>query len=128
MKHISLAAALLVCTVAQAAQPPLPGAHAHYAVLTADWDGPAPFASVDVVYGPRESIRGQEYLWWQLQVRKENDPKSAPLMTLRTLSSRDPLADSPEPMKVERYILRIPATGETLEYRDIHTTSALLPA
>ena len=78
-----------------AADSPAPGMHAHYAVLTADWDGPPPFAAVDVVYGPRETVRGQECQWWQLELRKENDPKTTPLLSLRILSLRDPLGDRP---------------------------------
>lgn len=113
---------------AQAVESPKPGTHAHYAALTADWDGPAPFAAVDVVYGPREQVRGRECVWWQLEVRKDADVKTEPMFSLRVLSDADPVADRAGPIMIERYILRIPSAGETLEYRDVHSGSALLPA
>jgi len=117
----------LVSQAVVAADAPAPGTHAHYAVLTADWDGPAPFAAVDIVYGPKEQVRGRECQWWQMELRKENDLKSTPLMAIRVLGSRDPPGDASEPMRVERYVLNVPAAGQVLEYRDVHGGGGLLP-
>ncbi len=111
-----------------ASQPPGPGSHAHFAVLTGEWRVPAPFASVDMVYGPREVVNGTEFVWWQLQARREPDPKSPPMFTLRALTDADPLADGRPPLLFHRYILQFPGTQQVLEYRDIHSGHALLPA
>ncbi len=114
---------------------PPPGAHGHYLVLTGKTHTPPPFASVDIVYGPREPVDGAEGVWWQLEVRaepkegatKEGEARPLPLFRLRALTSRDPLDSSAEPIRFARYILRIDAAGEALEYRDLHTGRALLP-
>ncbi|MBN1422394.1 MAG: hypothetical protein JXP34_26700 [Planctomycetes bacterium] len=103
---------------------PAPGTHAHYRVLTAQPHTPPPFDVVDVVYGPREG----DGVWWQLSVRKKDDGQGEPILRLRALTPGDPLAGGSAPRRFDRYILRIPETGETLDYRDVHTKRALLPA
>ncbi|MBI4606208.1 MAG: hypothetical protein HY721_29935 [Planctomycetes bacterium] len=129
---ISLALFAILAT-AHAQSPPAPGTHGHYLVLTGKTHAPAPFASVDVVYGPREKLAaGREALWWELSARprapegKEAEAQ-APLFRLRVLTRRDPLASPAEPLDFLRYVLRLDRTGETLEYRDVRTGRALLP-
>lgn len=107
---------------------PEPGTHAHYLMLTATPHATPPVVAVDVVYGPREEVKGTRYVWWRLEGRMADDFKAEPLFSLRALTSRDPLAHTTEALDFERYILRIHSTTETLEYRDIHTGRALLPA
>jgi len=118
---MTTAIAVFACALAAG---PVPGTHAHYRVLTAQPDIAPPFHVVDVVYGPREG----KAVWWQLSVRKEDDGKGEPIFRLRALTSRDPLSGGSAPPRIDRYILRIPETGETLEYGDVHTKRALLPA
>ncbi len=49
-------------------------------------------------------------------------------MVLRALTSVDPLAGKAQPAQFLRYLLKVPATGESLEYCDRHGGRALLPA
>lgn len=122
---------------------PEPGRHGHFLVLTGKTHAPPPFASVDIVYGPREEVDGATWLWWELSARAESSVDSQPLFRLRALTSRDPLAPrtaptgpaasgpavsaAAAPIAFRRYVLGIEATGERLEYRDVHTPRALLP-
>ena len=96
------------------------GTRGVYAVLTAEWDAPPPVQEVIVTYGPRERDR----VWWQLEVKKEKGV--SPLLVLRGLTDRDPMAEAGE-AGFERYVLKIPETGQVLEYRDVHSGKALLP-
>ena len=112
------------CVGGLAVEAPAPGAHGHYAVLTATPHEPPPVAAVDVVYGPREQVDGVEHLWWQLEVRADDDFQCEPLLQLRGLTREDPLREVGEPLFFARYILRIPATGETLDYRAVRTDRA----
>lgn len=105
---------------------PEPGTHGHYAVLTGKVNTPPPFEVVDIVYGQRERIDGVEGVWWQLSASAKQDDQD-PIFVLRALTSRDPLSVSTDPLDFLRYILHIPATDETYEYRDIHSDIALLP-
>ena len=107
---------------------PAPGTHGHFLVLTGKTSTPPPFSAVDIVYGPRERSGGLELFWWQLSVvpaAKEGEAK--PLFRLRGLTACDPLAWPAVPVGFERYILKLEATGETLEYQDIHTGRGLMP-
>src|SRR5512139_3544638 len=106
----------LQCASVSGAAPalsPEPGTIARYAVLTGKVSAPPPFAGVDLVYGPREDGG----LWWQLSVRPAAKEGEAPppLFRLRILSAADPAADRGPgaSLGVRRYVLRIPATGET---------------
>jgi hypothetical protein len=92
--------------------------------------GGVPFNRVDITYGLTQRIEelGAPYAQtWQLDIRAEDDPASEPLVQVRGLTSRDPLADMNEPVVYYRYQIRIPSTGEAYDYRDIHTKRALLP-
>lgn len=106
---------------------PEPGLHAHYAVLTCGKDAAAPFAAVDFVYGPREMVAGQPCLWWQVEVRTEDNHQAQPLFRLQACTARDPLVRSPDPLQFRRYLLHVPETSEALEYRNVHTGEPLLP-
>ena len=106
---------------------PEPGSHGHYAVLTCGRDAAAPFAAVDLSYGPRETIAGQPCVWWQLQVRAEDKAEAPPLFQLQACTNRDPLIRSAEPLQFRRYLLHIPETSEALEFRNVHTGEPLLP-
>ncbi|MBN2474069.1 MAG: hypothetical protein JXB62_05655 [Pirellulales bacterium] len=107
---------------------PAPGTHGHYAVLTATPHRPPPFLAVDLRYGPREDVEGTPHVWWQLEVRAEERPESAPLFQLRALTQEDPVQADDQPLHFVRYLLRIPETGETLEYRTTRFGRALLPS
>lgn len=114
-----LLAAASICFAA----PPL--THGHYRVLTADPEAPAPFAAVDFAYGPAGAEAG---VAWQVSVFKENQPGQTPLMEWRAVTSRDPLADSADPLEFFSHQLRIPETGEAYAYVNVHTGRPLLPA
>ncbi len=107
---------------------PAPGTHGHYAVLTATPHQAAPLAAVDVVYGPREDVGGNSHFWWQLEVRAKDSADAVPMFQLRALTREDPLQPATEGLHFARYLLRIPETGETLEYRDACSSQPLLPA
>ncbi len=102
---------------------PEPGTHGHYSVLTCKVNTPPPFQVVDFVYGPYEN----DSIWWQLAVKASEDDES-PLFVLRALTSSDPLTTDTENLKFHRYILSIPAKDDILEYVNINTESALIPA
>lgn len=106
---------------------PAPGTHGHYAVLTATPDQPPPFAAVDILYGPREQVEGASCLWWQLEVRTKDASGAPTLLQLRALTREDPLQEAARPLHFSRYLLRIPETGEALEYRTARSTDPLLP-
>jgi hypothetical protein len=104
------------------------GTHLRYLVLTTQHDTRPPFPAVDFIYGPQEKIGHVVYRWWQLQARTDTDLNSAPLFVLRGLTSADPLAAGRQPLLFARYLLKLPTTGECLDYRDCHSGQALLPA
>jgi hypothetical protein len=109
--------------------PPAPGTHGHYAVLTATPHQAAPFAAVDFLYGPREDVKGTSHVWWQLAVRAKDSADAPPLFQVRALTREDPLQANATAgsLHFSRYLLRIPETGETLEYRAARLPEALLP-
>ena len=128
MKSYPLLACLLWTIAACcAADEPVRGAHGHYAVLTATPHERAPFASVDVRFGPREKIDGVEHLWWQLDIRSDEAHDGPLMVQVRALTRGNPLADDWKSLKFARYIVRIPGESRPLEYRDVHTGKALLP-
>jgi hypothetical protein len=104
------------------------GDRARYLVLTGRNRTPPPFGSVDFIYGPRETVGAANGQWWELEARKEPDQTGVPLFQLRGLTEEDPLAPRSRPLQFVRYQLRLPETAETLEYRDVHSGQALLPA
>lgn len=98
---------------------------ARYLALTALPHTPPPFVSADFIFGPPEKTGAQAGQWWQLEAR--TNQAAPPLFQLRALTDGNPLDPPARPIKFKRYILRLPATGETLDYRDVHTGDALLP-
>ncbi|HOA72968.1 MAG TPA: hypothetical protein PL151_19150 [Phycisphaerae bacterium] len=125
MKPVSISLYVLTSIVLPAAAAVPPGTHARFLSLTCKPRTAPPFAVVDVTYGPNEAIDGQVGVWWQLEAR--TDPDAEPLFQLQALTNRDPLRGTAEPLSFHRYILHLPATNETLEYRNVHTGRALLP-
>lgn len=121
---VVLCGVILVCAGASGGE----GSAGEYALLTAEEGVPGPFEEVAMVYGPRETVGGVACVWWQLEVRKKRGVGVPAVLVLRALTSGDPLGESGEGIRFERYIVRLPETGETLEYRDVHTGRALLPA
>jgi len=106
---------------------PEPGAQGNYFVLSAGQNQPPPFGSVSFTRGRVEKIGAARYQWWQLEVRKELNFEGTPMLTVRALTQIDPLVGPTNVLHFQRYQLKLPATGEWLEYRDIHTQRALLP-
>ncbi len=106
---------------------PTPGKHGHYAALTCKSGTPAPFAAVDLVYGPIEQVGGASFVWWQLEVHGGGEGAAEPLLQLQALTSHDPLSAPTQALTFQRYVLTIPETGETLEYRNVRSGRALLP-
>ncbi len=115
----------LAAPVAHASPPP--GTLGHYRALPGEPDAKVPFDAVDIVYGPPSDEGGSPGVAWQLTVHEAHDSKGPPLMELRAVTTRDPLADSPEPLVFLRYQVSIPAAREVFEYRNVHTGTALLP-
>lgn len=103
------------------------GIRARYLVLTAQPHTPPPFVAVDVVWGPAvtQPARGQ---WWQLEIRTNADQATPPMVVIRALTHTEPLSTPADQLQFSRYLVRVPALGETLDYRNRHTDSALLPA
>ncbi len=95
----------------------------HYLVLSGNVNLGAPFASVDFISGPVEKVGKKNCHWWELSVPNE----AGPLFRVRVLSANEPF-DKQGAGEIERYQLQIPATGEVLEYREINSGKALLPA
>jgi hypothetical protein len=89
-----------------------------------------PIATVVVAYGAEELVlqADRPYRWWQIELRAETNLEATPLVQVRALTSEDPLTEARGSLRFARYQLRIPETGETLEFRDVHTGQALLPA
>ncbi len=117
----------LMSTAINFNQFPEPGTYGRYAVLTCKVNTAPPFEIVDFIYGPHEVIDDKVFLWWQLEARSKEDDE-IPIFRLRALTSYDPLSKSPGKYGFQRYILDIPKTRETLEYKDVHKGTALLPA
>lgn len=126
-KGILSAAAVLGFAAALHAEGPSPGTRGHYAVLSGTTRVAPPVAVVDILSGPVESAGGREAVWWQLEARAQDAAAAEPLFQIQALTSRHPLANADQPLDFHRYLLRLPATGEALEYRNIHTKRALLP-
>lgn len=66
---------------------------------------------------------------WELTVRTDEDAEQ-PLMQLRAVTSPEPWLPDRGPLTFFHYQLRIPETGETLEYRNVNArrpANALLP-
>jgi len=118
---------LILAAPAGNAVPPAPGTVGHYAVLTCRVDTLPPIGSVDIICGPREDVGNTTSVWWQLDIRANEDTNTAPLVQVRALTDCLPLAGGNGPLRFERYLVRIPQAGETLEYRNIHTGRAWLP-
>jgi hypothetical protein len=118
---------LIVAAPAGNEAPPAAGTVGHYAVLTCRVDTPPPIGFVDIICGPREDVGNTACVWWQLDIRANEDTNTAPLVQIRALTDRMPLVGGDVPLRFERYLVRFPQAGETLEYRNIHTGRALLP-
>ena len=103
------------------------GTHAKFAVLSSDPERAAPFAAVDVTYGPTERVRGEPHQWFQLDVHGSIDRSTPPLCILRILATGDPLHWSAPELRYARYLLRLPTSNETIEYQDARSDGALLP-
>ncbi len=100
---------------------------ARYRVLTAKKHAAPPFEVVEFAYekGPTTADKACS---WQLTVRAREQGNDPPLMQLRSVTSRDPLVESGEPLAFETYVLHVPSAGETIDYRNVHTGKALLPS
>lgn len=118
---------------AQGFSAPATGTRLSFRVLSTQAEVAPPIATVDFIYGPSEptgrrsqgaSSNGQ---WWQLEIRTNADASTLPQCIVRGLTSADPLAGR-QKVQFSRYQLRLPGTGEALEYVDLHSGSALLPA
>ncbi len=130
--HISVGS-LPILLVAASFAAPAPGTRLSYRVLSARSETPPPFVAVDFIYGPKEPTGHRHQgvpsygQWWQLEIRTNADAGTLPQCVVRGLTSTDPLARGPK-LSFHRYQLRIPETGEALEYVDVHSGAALLPA
>jgi hypothetical protein len=102
---------------------PEPGTRLHYLVLSGKTEVPPPFASVDIIYGPREN--GAR--WSQMEIRAQAAVTNAPYCTIRGLTATDPLSDKASAWDFLRYQLRTSETNHPLEYVDVHSGKALLP-
>jgi hypothetical protein len=122
---------VMLSTVMLAATPPptdagpRPRTLARYAVLTCKPDTLPPFETVDLSYSPTEAAESAAASWFQIQGRtKEADID--PALEIQMLIGHDPLRTDQD-VPILRYLVRVPETGEALEYRNMHTRRALLP-
>ncbi len=118
---------LLVLAVAQTSLAAPPGTQGEYLVLTAKHNQPPPFGMVRITSGPVEHAGRVQGQWLQMDIATVPGTNT-PLLQLRLLASGNLLEKGTNGLQVVRYLLRIPETGELLEYRNIHTSQALLPA
>jgi hypothetical protein len=118
-----------IALAAEASDPTPPaGTRLRYLVLTTKNHTPPPFAAVDVLLGPAETLgKGAPGRWWRLEVRTNAAQETLPQFQLRCLTSASPLAGPKRPLRCGRYQLSLPATGERLDYRNRRTDLALLP-
>ncbi len=94
----------------------------YYRVLPCDERAGPPFNAVSFAYGP--AVEGG--VLWQLEVRKEDDPASAPLFALRGVTAGEPLGrERLTPPQFVRYALRI--GDKAWDYRDAVTGKAAVP-
>jgi len=120
---------LACCVSLRVAIAAAPYTQGHYRVLPGEPGAAPPFAVVEIAYGPARSLEDGKTvrLSWQLSARRD-EGGNEPLFELRAETTRDPLADSADPLTFVRYALRIPETGEAYEYRNVQTGEPLLPA
>ncbi len=97
---------------------------ARYQVLPADQHGSPAFDTVRFTRGPVATVGGAAGAWWQLDVLEG----AATLYQVRAHTPRDPLAGPLDRAIFQRYLLRVPTTRETFDFRDANTGRALLPA
>jgi hypothetical protein len=127
-KFSFLIALVLAASGVAAGQAPAPGAHVRYRVMPGEAHKAPPFFAVSVTYDPEQRHGGQPSMAWQLDVFAKDEPGTEPMLQVRAVTSRDPLAVSDEPLDYLRYQLRIPETGETYEYGDANNPGKpLLP-
>lgn len=122
----------LLCLAGPAGPGPLlaadsPVTRARYLVLTVENRIPPPLAAVDVVVGPRTGAGDDGRQWWQIEGRGAPEQETAPQFVVRVLADGSPFDASAAGRTIDRYLLRLPETGEVYEYRDRHTGRALLP-
>ncbi len=116
-----------VCSTAISA----PFARARYRVLPGEHRGSQPFNVVEFTYGPPSPVGEKSSCSWQLAAFQEDAPNAVPLFQLRAATTRDPLADPgprKRPLEFLHYQLRVPKSGPPLEYRDVHSRKASIPA
>ena len=96
---------------------PASGTQARYRVLPGEGGAGPGFQAVTVTYGPKG--------WWEVAVFKNDDLSETPMMMFRGDTSGEPTSDT---NIFKRYLLRIPETNETYDYRDANNPErALLP-
>ena len=120
--QLLIALAWVPCCTRCLSTPPA-GTSLRFTVLSAKTETAPPFAVLEFTYGPREKA-GR---WWQFEVRSQAETGAAQQCTVRALTEREPLAGR-GPLRFIRYQLRLPDASEALEYVDVHTDQALLPA
>lgn len=98
-----------------------------YRVLSTRTEIAPPFEQVDFVRGPVEKVGRNKFYWWQVEVRAKAGATNAPSCIVRGLTSDNPM-ETTQALRFARYELRIPETGEALEYVEAHSGMALLPA
>ncbi|HPD31541.1 MAG TPA: hypothetical protein PLL20_16235 [Phycisphaerae bacterium] len=96
-----------------------------YRVLTANAHKAPPFEVVDICVA--EKPQSGPCLW-QIDIHAKDGADTPPLMQLRAVTSENPLSEPSKPPVFDKYILRVPAIDETIEYRNVHTGKALLPS
>lgn len=128
MRILALFLMLLAASYSSRGLSAIPGAEGNYLVLTASNRQGPPFGSVRITRGPEVRVGDETARWWQFEVRLQPKYDEPPLCAVRALTIGDPLEGLTNPVRFERYLLRITETGECLEYRDRHTGRALLPA
>jgi hypothetical protein len=127
LRCLSVLSAVLLGTTLVTAAEGVRGPSGRYRVLSAQAHRAPPFEIVEFAYEPNRAAADRACSW-QLTVRAREQGDVPPLLRLRGVTNRDPLADAPEPLTFQAYVIEVPALNQRLDYRNVHTGQALLPA
>ena len=121
---VSFVALVVLKSMTAAKNSRAPGTVVQYRVLPDGNGGSPPFESVALTFGP--AAKEDSYARWiELSITKKD--AGTPACIVRLLVTADFPGDPVAPADVYRYLLLIPETDETYEYRNVRTELPWLP-